>query len=141
MDTLSMYELPPGKYFIGDVSYFLTDEFYSMVKENLFHKTAHHILNGKKTLTLMKTHADTHGYWFGSNDEIYYVNAGIIGICSADMGDNNGIGSQHDFTESVTVDIRQQGVMKVVSGPTQIIIDTTVEPVIHNDDEGYDSYS
>lgn len=130
---MNTHELPPGKYFIGDVSYFLTDEYYESVKENLFDYTKQ--ITG--FMTLMKTQR---GSWVGSNKELYYVSSGVLGICSFDIGEDMGAGSVHNFKDKIYVDTNVEGVLKVSSGKTTIVIDTRCEPMDDEDDYGgYDS--
>ena len=130
------FMLAPGKYFIGDVSYFLTDEYYESVKENLINYTGSHRINGDKSLTLIST---KRGSWYGSDRELYDVNSGTLGVCSFDLGDFIGSGTIYDFHDSVYVDISRDGVLSISSGAVDLVIDTNCEPVPDFVDDGYDS--
>jgi hypothetical protein len=134
------YELAPGKYFIGDVSYFLTDKYYESVKENLYGCNKGQLFCGGQIVTLMQTVWSKKGIWLGSNKEIYSVDSGVLGICSVDMGEDMGVGSVHEFRDKVFVDMNANGVLKVCSGKDSIIIDTTKECVSDYEDSGYDSW-
>ena len=132
------FELPPGKYFIGDVSYFLTDKYYESVKENLFDYGGYKMLNGEAKLTTMKSRR---GCWRGSNQMLYYINSGILGVCSFDIGEDMGAGSTHDFKDKIYVDISVEGVLMVCSGSMSIVIDTNADTLAEDGHDGYDSYS
>jgi hypothetical protein len=135
------YDLPSGKYFIGDISYFLNDKYYTPLKENLFGTTGKYTFDDGKTLVMMKTYGDTHGSWFGSNDEMYYVHAGVIGVCPLDIGYDSGNGSIHDFKNIINIDIYEQGILKITCDKTKLIIDTSCDSFVEEDDIGYDSWS
>ena len=133
------YKLAPGKYFIGDVSYFLTDGYYESVKENLYGCKGQ-LFCGDKSVTLMPTVQSKKGSWVGSDKSIYSADSGVLGVCSVDMGEDMGVGSVHEFHENVVVDVSAEGVLKVFSGEFQLIIDTTKECVSDYEDSGYDSW-
>jgi hypothetical protein len=77
-------EFPPGKYFIGDPSYTMTEEEWSMILNHTnrfnFDTTRVASVNHKGFELVAATTAYGCGEYKGSNGVLYGVDSGIIGI-------------------------------------------------------------
>jgi hypothetical protein len=81
LDDVTEHTFPAGKYYIGDLCYVLGDTTYDSVVcdggEGFF-------TNGTHTIGFFSTaHGD--GFYRGTNDKSYGVDAGIIGIVPAEL--------------------------------------------------------
>ena len=117
--------LPPGTYYIGDICYAMRGPEYHEVFGGAGY-TEGCYTNGEKVFVVAGT-AYGDGTYRGSNGLDYNVDAGVIGIVSKNLfEDEKDVpgGSVHTFTDPVEVHFDESGVFKFVSGSQQIIINT-----------------
>jgi hypothetical protein len=130
--TVKTYELPAGKYFIGDVSNFLQDSVLKNISNGQNTYCSHHFVLTKPLC----------GLFTGSDDFIYDIDERLA-IIHENMGDSSkftGCGTFHTFDDVVTVCISDD-ILAVQSGDWTLTIDTTKCYTLPSDDEGYDSWS
>jgi hypothetical protein len=117
--------LPPGRYYIGDISNALWEE-YANVFEASDHASGCYT-NGQKVFVVAPT-LRSRGTYNSSTGDSYYVETGFIGIVSQNLFESEPSGGTiHTFTEPVEVRFEEKGVFEFVSGPQKIIIDTSAE--------------
>lgn len=115
--------LPAGNYYIGDLCHVLDDKIYRGVWEkNNFKSDKYKVGNG---VFVVDSTDSGDGTYKGSNEFMYIVDAGNIGIVSQNLisMDYKNSGSFHTFTSKVSF-ISIKGLFIIESGSEEIIIDT-----------------
>lgn len=103
------FRAPAGTYYIGDLCYALYDNIYDKVFGGHGYDCGFY---SRRPDSFFMVDGTTHGDgdYTGSDGHHYLVDAGIIGICSADLIDTNntsiGGGKIHTFTEPVEIRFR-----------------------------------
>jgi hypothetical protein len=137
--TNVVYELLPGNYYIGDISYFLQDSIINKIhfkQDNIY-------FNGdnKKGLVVIKP-SYGNGLYEGSDNFIYDIEENNIGIVHVSLGKKSkftGCGTFHSFVNPVRVTIANH-IFIVESGLWNLNINMNDCYNIPSDDEGYDSW-
>lgn len=109
-ENISVHTVPPGKYYIGDLCYVLSDAVYDTIfgrlgfyEEGLYSEKE----NPKHFFFLNHTFAGD-GTYEGSDGNAFSVDAGIIGICpEALMEKDDGGGHVYEFKDSVRCIFRE----------------------------------
>lgn len=103
---MTKYNLPAGKYYIGDICYSLDDDIYSNFwgkKKN--YKDGKYKVNGYYFVVHGTFYGD--GYYPTNSGTNYAVDAGVIGMVHESLFDQNNIqkmsslGSVHTFTGNI----------------------------------------
>ena len=129
------YTAPAGTYYIGDLCYALHEDIY----DNVFGGRAYEsgFYSKGPSFFMVDNTAYGDGSYEGSDGYPYAVDAGIIGICSADLIDPNNRsvsgGKIHSFKEPVEVRFKG-GVFYFTSGYTHLTINTQGEEYDDEDD-------
>lgn len=128
------YTAPPGKYYIGDLCYALYDPIYERVFGGRAYENGFYSKDNSFFMVAGTAYGD--GDYQGTDGYHYLVDAGIIGICSADLIDPKNPswksgGKIHTFKEPVEVRFKD-GIFRFSSGYTLLTINTQGE---YNDDE------
>jgi hypothetical protein len=130
LDKKTSCVLPAGKYYIGDLSYFL----HSGLQGRYGHYA---IPDGRGFISVR---ADK-GLWSAEETVFYTVESGAFGICSYELGSRDmwtGDGTFHTFDEPVSVKVEDHGDTVVFSsGSWNLHIEYLRRDI--SDDEGYDS--
>ena len=132
LDRKSSNILPAGKYFIGDLSYFLHSA--------LCCKTGHYAVPDGRGFIAIKTYD---GLWLASDDTTYSLESGRFGICSYELGDKRlwtGDGTFHTFIEPVSMTVDDDDTISFVSGTWSLTLNHDAS-WDSDYDEGYDSWS
>lgn len=119
------FTAPAGTYYIGDLCYALYDTIYDNIFGGCDYRSGFYSKGSSFFMVDNTAYGD--GDYKGSDDYHYLVDAGIIGICSADLIDpeNPSVrgGKIHTFAEPVEVRFKG-GVFYFTSGYTHLTIDT-----------------
>jgi len=136
--AINTYTMKPGKYYIGDICYFMDDKLYDEVWGTQFGYSGGHYERPDGTGFIVMGTAYGDGHYNGSNGVGYGVDAGVIGLVSLELGSGsepervetaNSMGSYHEFTEPVILkheggpDARV-GLFEFTSGNWTLSIDT-----------------
>lgn len=118
---------PPGKYYIGDLCYALHDKIYDGVFGDLGGYDSGLYSKGDSFFMVDST-AYGDGLYRGTDGYDYGVDAGIIGICSADLIDSENESAEsggkiYTFVDPVYIKFRG-GVFHFHSGSIEFKIDT-----------------
>lgn len=117
--------LPPGKYYIGDLCYALSESLYQDVFGGLggFDSGLYKKNNSTDCFMVDQT-AFGDGLYFGSDNKEFAVDAGILGICPVSMMLRDGDGGHvYEFSEPVRC-LFLNGRFYFRSGTTELLIDT-----------------
>ena len=132
--------IPPGKYYIGDLCYALSDTIYDTVFGNIGEYDSGFYKNNKNNdFFMVDNTAYGDGCYIASDGKEFCVDAGIIGVCPASMI-GKGTGHQKDgegghiyeFKDPVKCRFKS-GVFTFKSESIKLVINTTDE----GDDEEY----
>lgn len=119
------YTAPAGTYYIGDLCYALYENIYDNVYGGRGYESGFYSKGPSFFMVDGTAYGD--GDYEGSDGYHYMVDAGIIGICSADLIDPNNRpvsgGKIHTFTEPVTIRFKG-GMFYFTSGYTHLEINT-----------------
>ena len=129
LDKKTTNVLPAGKYFIGDLSYFLPSAYW---------KSGHYAIPDGRGFISFRASS---GLWSSDRRISYTAESKYFGICSYELGDKSlwtGDGTFHTFVEPVSVAVGDECV--TFSSGTQDLT-LTYEGGMPSDDEGYDSWS
>jgi hypothetical protein len=120
--------LPAGKYFIGDLSYFLPSTYW---------KSGHYAIPDGRGFISFRVSS---GLWSADRTS-YTAESKNFGICSYELGDKSlwtGDGTFHTFVEPVSVAVDDDSIC-FSSGTKGFTL--TYMGNMPSDDEGYDSWS
>lgn len=131
---VTTYTMKPGKYYIGDICYFMDDKLYDEVWGTQFGFSDGHYQKADGTGFIVMGTAYGDGHYNGSNGVGYGVDAGVIGLVSLELGSGpedekietaRSMGSYHEFTEPVSLkqDV-ERGLFEFSSGKWSLRIDT-----------------
>ena len=119
------YTAPPGRYYIGDLCYALHDDIYDRVFGGECYERG--LYSKGSSFFLVDGTAYGDGQYMGTDGYPYAVDAGIIGICSADLIDSKNTsicgGMIHSFDAPVNMTFNN-GIFRFQSGSSTLIIDT-----------------
>ena len=119
------FTAPAGTYYIGDLCYALYENIYDNVFGGCSYRPGFYSKGSSFFMVDGTAYGD--GDYEGSDGHHYLVDAGIIGICSADLidPDNTSVrgGKIHTFTEPVEIRFKG-GAFYFTSGYTHLTIDT-----------------
>ncbi len=120
------YTAPPGKYYIGDLCYALFESIYDNVFGGRGYDSGFYRKDNSFFMVDSTAYGD--GDYEGTDGYHYLVDAGIIGICSADLIDPNNPswksgGKVHTFKEPVEIRFKG-GIFHFSSGYEYLKIDT-----------------
>jgi hypothetical protein len=135
---LDTFTMKPGKYYIGDICYFLNKTHYDNVWGGKFGYSGGHYERPDGTGFIVGGTAYGDGRYKGSNGISYAVDAAVIGIVSLELGSGTEAeristaisrGSYHEFTEHVSlknsgVHNDRLGIFEFTSGLWSLTIDT-----------------
>jgi hypothetical protein len=118
------YTLPPGKYYIGDIYYPLSESktYYDIYYENGLYE------NYKGELILVDSTFKGDGTFLGSDNNEYMVDSKTFGILSYSLCLNNNCtagGHVYSFISPITVEIKD-GIFKFNSDEFNLIINTEI---------------
>lgn len=133
--------LPPGDYYLGDVSYFLQDSLMKGVLSGAFGDGCFVDESGVGFAVVNPTAGP--GLYKGSDKHSYEFEDGGFGLVPTSLGNikkYTGSGTFHTFTEPVSFYLDDDGIITVKSGDWFLDIDTNSVESIYSDDEGYDSW-
>ena len=108
--ALNTYTMKPGKYYIGDICYFLDDTLYDEVWGTKFGYNGGHYERPDGTGFIVMGTAYGDGSYKGSNGIDYGVDAGVIGVVSLELRSGTeaerietakSMGSYHEFKEPI----------------------------------------
>ena len=121
------YTLSPGRYYIGDIYYVLDKRIYYYIWGKKFDFSEGKIKVNNSVFVVGNTKNKNGLYSYkGSNNFIYVVETGVIGIVHEDLIDKNNIsfGTLHTFTENVTFSYDNYGVFIIESNDFFLQINT-----------------
>lgn len=121
------YTLSPGRYYIGDIYYVLDKRIYYYIWGKKFDFSEGEIKVNNSIFITGRTKNKNGLYSYkGSNNFIYVVETGFIGIVHEDLIDKNNIsfGTLHTFTENVTFSYDNNGVFIIESNDFFLQINT-----------------
>ena len=135
---LTTYTMKPGKYYIGDICYFMDTKLYDEVWGTQFGYSGGHYEQADGTGFIVMGTAYGDGKYEGSNGSVYGVDAGVIGLVSLELGSGpeaervetaRSMGSYHEFTEPVSLNHKGEpnsriGLFEFSSGKWKLQIDT-----------------
>jgi hypothetical protein len=130
LDKKTTNVLPAGKYYIGDLSYFL--------HSGLQGRHGHYAIPDGRGF--ISARADN-GLWSAEDTVFYTVESGFFGICSYELGSRaqwTGDGTFHTFDAPVSMKVHNDGDAVVFSSGTWNLRIEYLRRDI-SDDEGYDS--
>lgn len=134
--------LPAGKYYIGDLSYFLNDTIMNIWTTKFKNSDGLYTNDAENGFYVTKP-VDGNGIYVGSNKFSYDVDEDNFGIASIALGNIDkytGCGTFHKFSSPVNIEYND-GVLTFKSNNSEMVIDTNNRVDISSDDEGYDSWS
>ena len=131
------FTAPPGKYYIGDLCYVLSDHVYENVFGDLGgYDSGLYQKKNSSDFFLVDNTAYGDGLYGGSDGNEFGVDAGIIGICPVSLIEKgDGEGTIYEFKEPVVCRFNR-GCFTFTSGSTKLVIDTAGEE--DQDEEDYD---
>jgi hypothetical protein len=121
------YTLSPGRYYIGDIYYVLDKRIYYYIWGKKFDFSEGKIKVNNSVFVVGNTKNKNGLYSYkGSNNFIYVVETGVIGIVHEDLIHKNDIslGTIHTFTENVTFTYDNYGVFIIESNDFFLQINT-----------------
>ena len=121
------YTLSPGRYYIGDIYYVLDKRIYYYIWGKKFDFSEGKIKVNNSVFVVGNTKNKNGLYSYkGSNNFIYVVETGVIGIVHEDLIDKNNIsfGTLHTFTENVTFSYDNYGLFIIESNDFFLQINT-----------------
>lgn len=130
------FTAPPGKYYIGDLCYVLSEDVYDNVFGGLGgYDSGLYQKKGSSDFFLLDNTAYGDGVYYGTDGREFGVDAGIIGICPASLvvkgyGEN----TLYEFKEPVTCRFKK-GRFAFSSGYIRLVINTVDD---EEEDEDYD---
>lgn len=131
MRPVTKFTAPPGKYYIGDLCYALSDDIYDRIFGRYDYESGIYTHNNGKDFFLVDNTAYGDGCYPSSDSKEFAVDAGIIGICPASLADKGGDGG-HFYTFDAEVRCSfKSGRFTFYSGRKTLVIDTT------GDDDAY----
>lgn len=130
--------LPAGKYYIGDICYFLKDKTYDQIYGGTHYESGLYTRKADGAVFMVDNTAYGDGLYKGTDDYEYGVDAGIIGIVSRSLGpekdDDMYGGTFNTFKEPVHVKFGG-GVFRFNSPSKYIMIDSVGNT--YNSDEDW----
>jgi hypothetical protein len=122
--SVMKYTFPAGTYYIGDLCYVLGDDVYDKVYGGYDYRDGVYAKKGTSEIFMVGGTACGDGFYEGSDENGFAVDAGIIGITpSSCIRKNNGGGHTYTFSEPVKCTFKS-GIFEFVSGDTTLTIDT-----------------
>lgn len=130
--------LPPGKYYIGDICYFLKEQTYDRIFGGTHYESGLYTRKSDGAVFMVDGTSYGDGLYKGSDNYEYGVDAGVIGIVSRALGPVNDEdmygGTFNTFKEPVEVKFGG-GVFRFNSPSKYLIIDTAGDT--YNSDEDW----
>lgn len=131
MRPVTKFTAPPGKYYIGDLCYALSDDIYDRIFGLYGYESGLYSHNNGKDFFLVDGTAYGDGCYPSSDGKEFAVDAGIIGICPASLAGKGGDGGHfYTFDSEVRCSFKS-GRFTFDSGYNTLVIDTT------GDDDAY----
>jgi hypothetical protein len=124
--------LPPGRYFVGDISYALDDNNYKLWLDDGFRDGKYFGVSKNDGLKYPFVVCETFngdGTFIGSDSNMYDSDASNIGLvpkqlCKSSLKNARNLGMFYDFRGPVKFNSRSRGVMNISSGTFKLSIDT-----------------
>jgi hypothetical protein len=116
---------PPGKYYIGDICYYLQDSFYDGIFGGHGYEPGLYTRKADNSFFMVDNTSWGDGEYNGTDGFGYGVDAGIIGIVSMPLGDESNVygGKVHVFKEPVQIKFGN-GLFRFHSNSKYLAIDT-----------------
>ncbi len=116
---------PPGKYYIGDICYYLQDSFYDGIFGGHGYESGLYTRKSDNSFFMVDNTSWGDGEYKGTDGFGYGVDAGIIGIVSMSLGDESDVygGKVHVFKEPVQIKFGN-GLFRFYSNSKYLAIDT-----------------